>query len=370
MLGKTLTRGPRDAPEDNRTSTTTSTTRPRGDAEGSASRAGPTDLLGGIVRYALYSALPRRKRRPSTKYALGEARNAGRLERVYPELVHHFSQADVPEKTVEYALKLAEKSLDAFSAEDAVRVSKTALDYLEDAEDAEDRKREGEARLLLAQGHRLAGNIDAALREGEAAIRVFEAEKQTARAAAGVLLVAETAWQARRVDDARQWAERGIETARSSGDASTCGLLSLADTLAIRGSMRSAATRPRSRSQSGGKSGRGELKRGQLSSRSLTPSRGRRALRPTGAEASPTFTSVVTTDPPGTSLRRSAEMTFEGEGLAVVLHWPGVVFSDVRPWPRGRQGLARAVHPALEGPDAPASPPFAASRLPAERPME
>ena len=78
------------------------------------------------MRDVLYAALSRRKRRSlhRTYAELIEKRYAGRLERIYPELVHHFSQADVPEKTVEYGLKLAQKSLDAFSAEDAIRVAK------------------------------------------------------------------------------------------------------------------------------------------------------------------------------------------------------------------------------------------------------
>ena len=209
------------------------------------SRGDRLTFSSGIVRDVLYGALSRRKRRSlHLKYAeLIEKRNAGRLERVYPDLVHHYSQADVPEKTVEYGLKLARKSLDAFSAEDAVRVAKIALDYLEDAEDAEDRKREGQARLLLAQGHRMAGNVDAALREAEAAVRVLEAEKQEAEAAGAVLFVAETAWQARRVDEARRWAERGIETARATRDAEHLSrLLSLAATLAnLRGEYAQAA---------------------------------------------------------------------------------------------------------------------------------
>jgi len=98
------------------------------------SRGDRLTFSSGIVRDVLYAALSRRKRRSlHRKYAeLVEMRNPGRLERVYPELVHHFSQADVPEKTVEYGLKLAQKSLDAFSPEDAVRVAKIALDYLED----------------------------------------------------------------------------------------------------------------------------------------------------------------------------------------------------------------------------------------------
>ena len=96
------------------------------------SRGDRLTFSSGVVRDVLYAALSRRKRRSlHRQYAeLVEKRNAGRLERVYPELVHHFSQADEAEKTVEYALRLAQKSLDAFSAEDAVRVAKVALDYL------------------------------------------------------------------------------------------------------------------------------------------------------------------------------------------------------------------------------------------------
>jgi ABC-type transport system substrate-binding protein len=203
------------------------------------SRGDRLSFSSGIVRDVLYAALSRRKRRSyHRRYAeLVETSNAGRLERVYPELVHHFSQADIPEKTVEYALRLVRKSLDAFSPEEAIRVSRIALDYLEDAEEAEDREREAEARLLLAQGHRMAGNIDAALREAEGAIRVLEAGGESggkpARTLAAVLFLAETAWQARRIEDARRWAERGIETARSSGSTEELvKLLSLAATLA------------------------------------------------------------------------------------------------------------------------------------------
>ena len=90
----------------------------------------------------------------------------------------------------------------------------------------------------------MAGNIDAALREAEAAIRVFEAEKQTARAAAAVLLLAETTWQARRIDDARHWAERGHpDDAREAATPTHLArLLSLAATLAnLRGEYAKAA---------------------------------------------------------------------------------------------------------------------------------
>ncbi len=305
------------------------------------SRGDRLTFSSGIVRDVLYAALSRRKRRSlHRKYAeLVETRNAGRLERVYPELVHHFSQADVSEKTVEYALKLAQKSLDAFSAEDAVRIAKTALDYLEDAEDAEDRKREGEARLLLAQGHRLAGNIDSALREAEAAIRVFEAEKQGGRAAAAVLLVAETAWQARRIDDARRWAERGIETARASGDAEhLAGLLSLAATLAnLRGEY-SKATAYQAEIEKltpGDKAAEEELPRGgtlvvAVANPIAATEPGLYETNEEQEALANVYERLVTTDAQGNLAPALCEKwSFEDGGLSVrLLLRPGVVFSD------------------------------------------
>ena len=200
----------------------------------------------GIVRDVLYGALSRRKRRSlHRKYAeLIEGRYAGRLERIYPDLLHHFSQADNPEKTVEYGLKLARKSLDAFSADDASRAAKTALEYLEDEEWTGDRSLEGDARLLLAEAHRISGNADGALRDAEAAARVFERERQPEKALDAILFAAETAWQARRTEETRRWAERGLEAARSlEKSESLTKLLSLAATVAnLRGEYAKAAS--------------------------------------------------------------------------------------------------------------------------------
>ena len=126
----------------------------------------------------------------------------GRLERVYPQLVYHFSQGDVPDKTVEYGLRLARAAMDAFSAEEAARSTKTALEFLDEEWEGE-RSLEGEARLLLAEADRMAGDIEGALREVEASIKVFDREKLPSRAVRALELGAETAWQARRVEDPR-----------------------------------------------------------------------------------------------------------------------------------------------------------------------
>jgi ABC-type transport system substrate-binding protein len=209
------------------------------------SRGDRLAFASGIVRDVLYGALSRRKRRSlHRKYAeLLEKRYAGRLERVYPDLVHHFSQADVPEKTVEYGLKLAQKSLDAFSPDDAIRAAKTCLEFLEDEEWAGDRSLEGEARSIVAHALRMAGNGEGALREAEAAARVFEKENHPEKAIGAFLFAAETAWQGRRVEETSRWAERGIEAARSGARPEhLTKLLSLAATVAnLRGEYQKAA---------------------------------------------------------------------------------------------------------------------------------
>ncbi len=209
------------------------------------SRGDRLTFASGIVRDVLYGALSRRRRRSlHRKYAeLIEKRAAGRLERVYPELVHHFWQGDVPEKTVEYGLKLAQKSLDTFSPEDAIRVARITLEFLEDEEWSGDPALEGEARLMLAQGQRMTGNVEGALREAETAVRVFEERKRVGRAVAAVFFAADSAWQARRIDDARRWVERGIETARAAGEPDLLSkLLSLGATVAnLRGEYAKAA---------------------------------------------------------------------------------------------------------------------------------
>jgi ABC-type transport system substrate-binding protein/tetratricopeptide (TPR) repeat protein len=201
-------------------------------------RVSRSDTLGfssGMVRDVLYGALSRRRRRSLHRKVadLLEKRYAGRLDRVYPELVHHFSEADVPEKTVEYGLKLAQKSVESFSSEDAIRAATATLEYLEDEEWEGDRSLEGDARLLLAQAHRLAGDVDETLAEAEKAVTVFEREGQAERALAAAVLAAETCWQARRVDEARRWVDRGVEiTQASAGSPALTRLLSLGATVA------------------------------------------------------------------------------------------------------------------------------------------
>ena len=142
------------------------------------SRGGLMSFSSGVVHDVLYAGLSPRKRRSLHRRSaeLLETRYAGRLERVLPQLVQHFFQGDVPDKTVEYGLRLAKSSLETFSVEDATRSASTALTFL-DADWEGPRVLEGDARLLLAKASRMAGDLETARREAAAASRIFEQEK-------------------------------------------------------------------------------------------------------------------------------------------------------------------------------------------------
>ncbi|HEY6121572.1 MAG TPA: ABC transporter substrate-binding protein, partial [Pyrinomonadaceae bacterium] len=187
-----------------------------------------------VVRDVLYGALSRRKRRSlHRRYAEEvEKRHSGRLERVYPQLVHHFSLGDVPDKTVEYGLRMAKAALDAFSGEEAARAARTVLEFL-DEEWEGDPALEGEARMLLAQSHRMGGDVDTALKEAETAGKIFQREDDKARTVKALLFATETAWQARKVEEATRLVPQVMESAQAAGDEDSLRhVLSLAATLA------------------------------------------------------------------------------------------------------------------------------------------
>ena len=141
-----------------------------------------------------------------------ETRHAGRLERVLPQLVQHFFQGDVPDKTVEYGLRLAQVLARNLQRRGGARSATTALDFL-------DADWEGAACSRARRGccwrgrTRMAGDIEAALRERRRRPG-SSSRRRPARAPAGALLLAaETAWQARRTEEAGRWLEKGLAVA-------------------------------------------------------------------------------------------------------------------------------------------------------------
>jgi hypothetical protein len=69
----------------------------------------------------LYAQVSRRRRRSLHRRFAEELekRNAGRLDQIYPLLVHHYQEGDDAEKVIQFGTELAKRSLDALSPDDA-----------------------------------------------------------------------------------------------------------------------------------------------------------------------------------------------------------------------------------------------------------
>jgi ABC-type transport system substrate-binding protein len=188
----------------------------------------------GVLRDFLYGSIPRLRRRMlHRKYAEElEKRNEGRLERVSDLLFEHYSGADIPEKVIQFGFLLAQKSLESWSPEDTIGILKTVLDFLEYAGD-ENSSKKAESKVLLASAHRMRGDVEAALRECEEAVRIFEQSAEGSKALEAITIAANTAWQARKVEETRHWVERGIVSANKQNDeAALRNFLSLGATIA------------------------------------------------------------------------------------------------------------------------------------------
>ncbi|MCP4658058.1 MAG: protein kinase [bacterium] len=186
----------------------------------------------GVIREVLYQSLRSGRRRELHRRHAEqlEARfmKRGRLEQVYPRLVEHFAEGEVADKTVNYALELARKSLAACCPEEAIHAVRQALKFVDELPNPDDLR--AELWLLLARAHRASGDLEQAL---EQAAKAFSASSEAGAAAAAALLAAETAWQGRQGDEARRWVGRGAEPARRGGAAETLRrLLTLGATVA------------------------------------------------------------------------------------------------------------------------------------------
>jgi len=210
----------------------------------------------GVVRDVIYSELPRRKRRElHRRHAEAvESRNLTNLERVYPELVHHYAAGDVPKKAIAFGLQHARASLASFSSGDAINAARTALEFIDEEPD-----RAAEARLLLGEALHMSGETLGALSEIDTAARLFDRQGDAAAACIASTAAAEMAWQRQKSDETRRWVEKGIAFARAANDTThLLRLLSLGTAaanvrgdreLAQRYSAEAAALQPQPRTQ-------------------------------------------------------------------------------------------------------------------------
>ena len=187
-----------------------------------------------IVRDVLYAGLSRRRRRALHRAMVTrlERRHGANPDQALPDLVHHAASADVHEKAVGYALQLARRSLEAFSHETALRAAETALEHLERADVPGDAL-EAEARLRLAAARRGLGDAAGALDELDRAALAAGRAGEIALGVEAASTAAETAWDARFVDRAAHWVERGLAAAPEASPAEfRARLLAVGATLA------------------------------------------------------------------------------------------------------------------------------------------
>ena len=172
----------------------------------------------GVLRDVIHAGLSRRRRKLLHRRAAEhlERRFAGREAAVLPQLVLHYTEADVSEKVVAYGLDLAERSLAARAVEDAAKAARAVLDALA-GEGAAERSAEGRTRRLLGEALALGPSPGEALREFEAAVRAFERAGETAEALTTTARVARVAWEAQQVEEAGHWVARGLEVADRAG---------------------------------------------------------------------------------------------------------------------------------------------------------
>ena len=186
-------------------------------AEDRRSRNDRLTFTSGLVRDVLYSQIPRRKRRRFHRHLARwlEKRHHGRLEKVQADLVHHCAEGNLGLETVRYGLSLAEREVAGHRYDEAARAASTALEFVDNDELEDPQMTRGRLLVLLAKSECSLGRFDSALTHGEEALQAMEGRDPVA-AAAGLHLLAETAWQARRIDTARRYVDQGVELARNT----------------------------------------------------------------------------------------------------------------------------------------------------------
>ncbi|MEM1182238.1 MAG: ABC transporter substrate-binding protein, partial [Acidobacteriota bacterium] len=169
----------------------------------------------GLVREVLERQVPRRKRRRLHRQLARrlEARRAGKS--AVPALLHHCAEGDLAAETVSYGLELTRRAVEASAYSAAIRAASTALDFVDEEEVDDSPRARGELLVLLAKAERGRGLLDRALSHGEKALRQLRG-LDPAMATVAARLLAESAWQAGRVDDVRRYLEQGLELARGA----------------------------------------------------------------------------------------------------------------------------------------------------------
>lgn len=188
-------------------------------AEDRRSRSDRLTFTSSLVRDVLYSQIPRRKRRRHHRHLAHwlERRHHGRVEKIQSDLLYHCAEGHMAAEAVRHGLELASREVEAHRYQEAIQAATTALEFA-DADEVDDPpSSRGRLLALLARAERAMGRFEPALSYGAEALETHEARGDNVAAAEMLHLLAETAWQARHMETARRFVDRGVELARAAG---------------------------------------------------------------------------------------------------------------------------------------------------------
>ena len=166
----------------------------------------------------LQDSLPfRRRRRLHRTYARHlERQHRKTLESASGLLCHHHTLGDTANEAVHFGLMAARFQLAAHGTDTAVAILEAILEFVRDDDWNGPAHPEVLIHSLMAEAHRRAHRLDAALAEAEAAHRVAEQTEQTPPAELH-LTAGRSAWELRRLEDAWRWTQEGLKrTVRGS----------------------------------------------------------------------------------------------------------------------------------------------------------
>ncbi|MBK5255854.1 MAG: protein kinase, partial [Vicinamibacteria bacterium] len=143
-----------------------------------------------------------------------ETRFAKRLDRVAPVLFRHFSIAGLLDRAAHHGLSAARNAFAGGAFEDSRRLAQTVLTLVESEDWLGDQSTEAETSLVFGRAALEAFEFEDAGRMGRRAAVIFARAKDFRQQAEALVISAEAALRALKLDEAKALATEGLELAR------------------------------------------------------------------------------------------------------------------------------------------------------------
>lgn len=142
-------------------------------------------------------------------------RYADNLKPFYPVLAYHYSQTDIHEKGLEYALAAADDARDLFANKEAVELYRLAENHLLGLQDEQYQAIHADICLSRGEVYRLLGDFNSALADAEKARTFSMAVEDAARAAQACNLMADLRYRQAAFEQVHELTQHVIDTYRA-----------------------------------------------------------------------------------------------------------------------------------------------------------